>query len=46
MFLQEVKILIYDQKLSEDISITKFIYIYIYISDQILLILRTTDKSL
>ena len=37
----EVKILLYDQKLTEDISITEFFYI----SDQILLILRNRYKS-
>ena len=36
----EGKILLYDQKLSEDISITE----YFYISDQILLVLRKRDK--
>ena len=36
----EGKILLYDQKLSEDISITEFFYI----SDQILLILRNRNK--
>ena len=37
----EGKILLYDKKLSEDISITEFFYI----PDQILLILRNRDQS-